>query len=101
MATNSLAEILKTCEEIEELLAGAAPGADATRLARLSFLCAHLGPDSYIRRNADRLESRARIYFSAHRHANERGGAAGVMREMRDSLLRAIREQANWLARPK
>ncbi|AGU51547.1 hypothetical protein VAPA_1c44740 [Variovorax paradoxus B4] len=99
MATNSWPEILSTCDEIEQLLDGAAPVADSARLNRITFLCGHLGTDSYIRQKANRLASRAAIYFSARRHASEQGGAAGVMQEMRYRLLSSIREQADWLAR--
>ncbi|MGU3627971.1 MULTISPECIES: hypothetical protein [Comamonas] len=94
----SLEKTLSICNEIEELLTNAMPQADDMRLRRIKFLANELmGFDSYITRNASRLASRAGIYFSARKHQTEQGGADGVMREMRYSLLRAIRDQAKIL----
>ncbi len=93
-----LEKTLSLCNEIEELLANAMPQADEMRLRRIAFIANELkGFDPYITRSADRLVSRAGIYFSARKHQSEQGGADGLMREMRYSLLRAIREQANVL----
>jgi hypothetical protein len=90
--------ILSTCDEIEELLRTAAPGADTQKLREVRTLALRMsGRDSYITDQANKLASRASIYFSERRHQAEQGGADGVMREMRYSLLRAIREQANVL----
>ena len=94
----SLEKTFSICNEIDELLANAMPQADDHRLRRIAFLANELkGFDSYITRNADRLVSRAGIYLSARKHQSEQGGADGVMREMRSSLLRAIRDQAQIL----
>lgn len=98
MTALSHQKIHKLCDEIEALLADAMPQADERRLRHITGLANELkGLDSYITRNADRLISRAGIYLSARKHQSEQGGAEAVMREMRYSLLRAIRSQANVL----
>ncbi|WP_343740464.1 hypothetical protein [Delftia tsuruhatensis] len=98
MTAISHQKIHKLCDEIEALLADAMPKADAMRYQRIAFVANELkGLDPYITRKADRLVSRAGIYLSARRHQSEQGGAEAVMREMRYSLLSAIRSQANVL----
>ncbi|MDH1700296.1 hypothetical protein [Comamonas terrigena] len=91
-------KILSTCDEIEELLRTAAPGADASKLSLIQFKAATIGGhDSYLTNQANRLASRAAIYFSERRHQTEQSGAEGVMREMRYSLLKGIRERIDTL----
>ena len=90
--------ILSTCDEIEELLRTAAPGADTQKLREVRTLALRMsGRDSYITDQANKLASRAAIYFSDRRHQAEQGGADGVMREMRYSLLKGIRERVDTL----
>ncbi|MFD2755410.1 hypothetical protein [Comamonas terrae] len=94
----SLKEALTICDEIEELLANAMPAPDTQKLDRIRFLAGQLGGhDSYITDQANKLRSRAAIYFSARRHQSQQGGADGLMREMRYSLLNAIRNQVSAL----
>lgn len=94
----SLENALTICDEIEELLTNAVPAEDAQRLGRIRYLAGKLGGhDSYITDQANKLRSRAAIYFSARRHQSEQGGADGLMREMRYNLLNAIRNQVSVL----
>lgn len=94
----SLQTILSTCDEIEELLRTAAPGPDTRTLNRISALTASMGGrDSYLTDQTNKLVTRAAIYFSNRRHQTAQGGAEGVMREMRYSLLKGIRERVDTL----
>lgn len=95
MSTATEDRINKICDEIDNLLDGAAPAADEPRLQRIRFLAGHLkGFDSYMSAEAGRLEIAASTYFSARKHANEPGGPEMLMQRMRHSLLRSIRNQA-------
>lgn len=94
----SLEKTLSLCNEIEELLRTAAPGADPSKLQQVRAIALRMGgQDSYITDQANKLATRAAIYFSDRRYQTAQGGAEGVMREMRYSLLKGIRERVDTL----
>ena len=94
----SLQTILSNCDKVEELLRTAAPGADPSKLQQVRAIALRMaGQDSYITDQANKLVTRAAIYFSDRRHQTAQGGAEGVMREMRYSLLKGIRERVDTL----
>lgn len=90
------------CDELEQLLDGAAPVPDPGRLNRIQAATARLQGigDPYTAMKAGMIASRAAIYLSTRRHQREAGGAEGLMHTMRYSLLGAIREQLEHLNKP-
>lgn len=90
--------LLRTCDQLDTLLASARPANDPTRLQAIQTLCTQLkGWDGYLTEKANNLANYSAMLLSARKHQQYPGGAEALSHQLRQTTMQNIRERLERL----